>query len=264
MTTYEFNKQQYRDDKNLQARLRLHRLYSTNPYGWYRWYLDQAGIPENGRCLELGCGPAALWQSNLGRIPSGARLLLTDFSPGMVRQAKQNIVDDRFTFAVVDAQSIPFPTASFDVILANHMLYHVPDRDRAIAEIRRVLRPGGRLYAATNGLRHMAEMDELVDRLAPTFSVNKGLPGLTSAFTLENGGEQLEKHFKSVRMERYADGLTVTEAQPFVDYVLSMSTNAQREFLREEIANFIRLVEEWIQQEGAIRILKDAGVFIAA
>jgi len=49
-----------------------------------------------------------------------------------------------------DAQWLPFADASFDCILAMHMLYHVPDRDLAIAEMRRVLRPGGVLLALTN------------------------------------------------------------------------------------------------------------------
>ena len=44
-------------------------------------------------------------------------------------------------YAVLDLQALPFPEACFDAVIANHMLYHVPDRPRALAEVQRVLKP---------------------------------------------------------------------------------------------------------------------------
>lgn len=67
----------------------------------------------------------------------------------------------RFTFAQADAQALPFRDASFDAVIANHMLYHVPDIPRALGEVRRVLKPSGFCYAATMGVANMREVDEL-------------------------------------------------------------------------------------------------------
>ncbi len=93
-------------------------------------------------------------------------IALSDFSPGMIEEAQHNLADAGrpFAFERIDAQAIPFADASFDMVIANHMLYHVPDRPQALAEIRRVLRPGGRLYAATGGANHLREIGELVQR----------------------------------------------------------------------------------------------------
>jgi ubiquinone/menaquinone biosynthesis C-methylase UbiE len=72
---------------------------------------------------------------------------------------------DRF-FDVIDAQAIPYAGASFDAVVANHMLYHVQDRPRAFSEIRRALKPGGQLFVATNGQDHMAELWAMVMQAA--------------------------------------------------------------------------------------------------
>jgi ubiquinone/menaquinone biosynthesis C-methylase UbiE len=146
---------QYRTDANLQARIRLHQRFSTNRHGWPRWLFDQLDLHEDARVLELGCGTGVLWATNTHRIPPGWQVVLSDRSPGMLAAVAGPPVAVR---VVADAQAVPFAPASFDVVLANHMLYHVPDRDRALGEIHRVLRPGGQVYAATNGRRHLAEL----------------------------------------------------------------------------------------------------------
>jgi SAM-dependent methyltransferase len=86
-----------------------------------------------------------------------------------------------------DVQDMPFDDGTFDTALAAWMLYHVPDRDRALAELARVLRPGGRLIAITNGRRALSELYDLV-----------GGERLASSFSSENGEEQLRRHFSSV------------------------------------------------------------------
>ena len=76
---------QYRDPKNLQARAEIHRGFSTNPYGWFRWVFDALlKLPANAAILEIGCGPAYLWKDNAARIPPGWDITLSDLSPGMV------------------------------------------------------------------------------------------------------------------------------------------------------------------------------------
>ena len=97
---------------------------------------------------------------NRDRIPEGWDIALTDFSEGMVADAQQNLRERTHAnkFAVMDAQSIEFEDKYFDAVVANHMLYHVPDRMKTFLEIRRVLRTGGHLYATTNGRTHLKEL----------------------------------------------------------------------------------------------------------
>ena len=127
---------------------------------------DQFQLPPNARILELGCGSGALWLRNLERIPAGWDITLSDFSAGMVEDARRKLEGSThpFTFQQMDAQSIPLPDASVDAVIANHMLYHVPDRNKAFSEVRRVLKPTGTFYAATNGLHHLREISQLQQR----------------------------------------------------------------------------------------------------
>ena len=150
--------EQYRDAGNLNARIALHARFSTNKQGWFAWVFDQllATAPlsatQQACVVELGCGPAGLWSANRARLPAGWKLLLTDFSPGMAAQAQRAMGGDaRFAVAVADATSIPVAGQAADAVLANHMLYHVADLRRALGEIRRVLKPGGRLFACHRG-----------------------------------------------------------------------------------------------------------------
>ena len=101
---------QYRDGRNLNARILLHQRLSTNPYGWFRWVFDQLNLPAQGRILELGCGAGTLWLENLDRIPPGWEITLSDFSAGMLTQAQANLGGRRaFDFKEVDARSTPLP-----------------------------------------------------------------------------------------------------------------------------------------------------------
>lgn len=262
-------RQQYQSANNLNARIRLHQGFSTNTQGWYSWYFEHLDLPANARVLELGCGSGALWHAVLDRLPAGWQITLSDASEGMVEEARQAVAARaaQFTFQVVDAHEIPFPDGSFDAVIANHMLYHVSDRPRAIAEMRRVLAPGGRLFAATNGKGHMAEIHPLELRLAPEMrafaNANPQLQPWAASFTLENGVEQLAQSFAEVRLERYLDNLEVTEAQPLVDYILSMFNNFTLDLTPERIAAFTRDLEAEIQAKGPIHITKSTGLLIA-
>jgi SAM-dependent methyltransferase len=156
-----------------------------------------------------------------------------------------------------DVQEIPHPDASFDAVIANHMLYHVPDLGRGLAEMRRVLRPGARLYAATNGQAHMRELNELMQRFDPT-APSAVQPFMS--FRIENGAELLEPHFAQVELRRYEDGLLVTEAEPLIAYVFSGLRLRPRDARRD---TFRRFVEQELAAQGTIRIGKETGLFVA-
>lgn len=218
---------QYNNAQKLEARMQLHRLFSTNRYSWFRWVFDQFALSPQSSLLELGCGPGYLWSRNADRIPEQWQITLSDFSPGMLQEAQQNLQDMQrpFTFQQVDAQSIPFENESFDAVIANHMLYHVPDRAKALAEIHRVLKPGGVFYAATNGRNNMHELRAITTGLVPSavamwgeMPLNQGQP---NSFYLETGGAEMAPWFSPVTIHHYEDALVLTEAQPLIAYILS-------------------------------------------
>lgn len=251
---------QYRDGSNLNTRIGLHQRFSVNPYGWQAWVFDQLDFPPQARLMELGCGTGQLWQDNLARLPAGWQITLTDFSAGMLRQAQAGLGLRRsFRFAVTDAQSIPFASGSFDGVLACHMLYHVPDLAKALAEIQRVLTPGGRCFASTVGRQHLQEIGELVRRFDPRLDWWGAQPG--DSFTLESGAAQLARWFTDITLRRYADALVVTEPEPLVEYILSgrlrLEAGQQVEFAR-----FMR--RELARLGGRFHITKDSGIFCAA
>jgi ubiquinone/menaquinone biosynthesis C-methylase UbiE len=249
-------REQYKNASNLNDRIQLHVRFSTNPYDFHMWVFDQLKLAPDSRVLELGCGPGSLWRPNLARIPSGWQITLTDFSPGMLAEARANLAGTHpFAFEQADAQAIPFADASFDAVIANHMLYHVPDRAKAFAEIRRVLRPSGRFYAATNGENHLRELHELVQQFDSTIGLWNRM-----TFRLEGGAAELATQFPHVLLHRYESALVVTEAAPLVAFIASMIgaelTGARR-------AEFTQLVEQRIAADGAIHITKDTGLFEA-
>jgi ubiquinone/menaquinone biosynthesis C-methylase UbiE len=256
----QYLEKQYQDSSNLDARIQLHQRFSVNPYGWHPWVFDHFDLPAYGRILELGCGPGYLWLENLGRIPTGWEITLSDFSAGMLEETRRNLENQRtFQFKLIDAQSIPCEDAYFDAVIANHMLYHVPNPPAALSEICRVLKPAGHFYAATNGARHMSEMAALLTK----FDVGLASWGnkASSSFTLENGLAQLSQWFAEVKLYRYEDALEVTEVDPLVDYILSGRVGqvlvgrqpAFREFVAREMES----------HGGVFHITEAGGLFVS-
>lgn len=138
--------------------------------------------------LEVGCGTGAFAARLAAELPDAA-LIATDQSERFVELTAVRGVEAR----VADVQDLPFPDSSFDVVAAMWMLYHLPDLDRGLAELRRVLRPGGRLVAVTNGNGHTAQLRR-----------DAGGEPCVTVFSSENGEESLRRHFDDVRREELA------------------------------------------------------------
>lgn len=251
---------QYRDSSNLDARVIIHRRFSTNSYGWFKWVFDTLlKLPENAKILELGCGHGLLWKENIDRIPKRWNITLSDLSSGMLDAAWRNLVVDgrAFQFKEIDAQFIPFEDECFDAVIANHMLYHVPNRPKALAEIRRVLKPGGRLFATTVGECHLYEMREWLCFV----HLEKSFEEFSRSFTLENGFDQLKPFFSEVTLIRYEDNLQVTEVEPIIAYIRSsVHVSELSEDAMLEIRNDL---ETELKEKGSIFIQKDSGLFEA-
>lgn len=252
--------QQYKTPANLDARIALHRRFSANPYPWFRWVYDQLDLQPGLALLELGCGPGDLWRENRERLPQGLHTVLGDLSTGMASHTCRALVGlPGFSFLALDAQALPFPTGSFDRVVANHMLYHVPDLPRALAEIVRVLKPRGRLVAATNGDEHMHELHETIREAKPDYA---GPDRSLRSFTLENATEVLHPFFTHLEVRRFPDELLVTEAGPLLDYILSMGAIYDRLKPGEQNALEARIRTK-LAAGNAFRITKSVGLVIA-
>jgi ubiquinone/menaquinone biosynthesis C-methylase UbiE len=253
---------QYRDSQNLDARAQLHQRYSSNPEGWFKWVMARMQLLPECQVLECGCGPGWLWRNNLERLPAECQITLTDLSPGMVTEAEEALSTSSrdFRFFDADIATLPFDDQIFDVVVANHMLYHVPDRNKAFAEVQRVLKPNGRFFAATIGKNHMLELWNLRRQLAPKFASNFQQSG--KEFALENGQIQLNPWFNQIKLHRYENRLRVTDVEPLLEYVLS-SSQARSEVDLNKIQGVRQIVRNRIKEHGSFEITTDSGMFVA-
>src|SRR5688572_15067527 len=159
---------QYSTSEKLAARARLHREFTVAEGGWFEWVAARLDLETDSKVLDIGCGPGWFWATIADALPERIELTLADSSAGMVKEATERCTTLRswqLTGIEADAVKLTFADASFDVVVAMHMLYHVPDPAVAIAEMHRVLRPGGRLVVSTNGAGNTRELYALTTAL---------------------------------------------------------------------------------------------------
>lgn len=248
---------QYKNASNISARIQLHSLYATNKLGWFPWIYELLSLKENMRVLELGCGDGTLWKGKT--IPKGTTVTLTDISDGMLRDARRNVGTEntQFSFYLCDCNAMPFEAESFDLVIANHVLFYSDDVEESCQEIYRVLKPGGRLIAGTYGKNHMKEISELVSLFDERIVLSSN--HLYDSFGKENGAEILKSCFSKVTWEEYEDNLCITEAEPLISYVLSCHGN-QNQYIVDSYSDFKNFVKK--KTQTGFTITKEAGVFI--
>ncbi|MGB1253807.1 MAG: class I SAM-dependent methyltransferase, partial [Candidatus Promineifilaceae bacterium] len=256
-------KGQYNTSNNLRSRGNLHARYSTSPISWFHWLFDHYELQPNQRVLVCGGGPGMVWESNLDRVPSGVEVVFSDVSPGMVAEAEERLIsaEINLTFRVIDVMNIPYEDNSFDIVTANHMLYHVPDIAQSLAEMRRVLKPTGTLFAATNGEDHMRELKQFRRILVPPTATTDYEWPLIS-FRLETGAAHLAKQFDTVSLNHFNDSLAVTDFDPLVAYATSIGP-VQKALTDDTLVDARAYFDTMLSQHGAFNIIKSTCVFIA-
>ncbi|UTB31884.1 MAG: class I SAM-dependent methyltransferase [Methanobacterium sp. ERen5] len=253
--------EQYKDSSNFVARIELNRKFSTNPQLLTRWLFDQMDFHKSSRVLEIGCGNAILWRTNKDKIGADEKIVLTDFSEGMLDDAKKVLgsLRDRFEYKVMDAENISFPENSFDIVIANLMLYHVPNRIEAFNQITKVLTDNGSFYASTFGGNNMKELNELIQDFYPQLN---SLETLSNRFGLENGKSQLEDYFEQVTMTEYPDHLEITDAQPVIEYFLSFA-GTKSVLNPDKLDEMKTYINDIIEDKGFMKVTKETGLFRA-
>ena len=254
------NEQQYADSRKLAARAKLFD-YAVEQVPWWRWVADNAALETGDRVLEVGCGPGWFWAAAADVVPSDLELTLTDLSPGMVAEAVTKVGGlgrHRLASAVADVSDLPFADASFNAVIAMHMFYHVADPARGMAEIARVLAPGGRAIVTTNGRDNMRELYALS---AAAFGVAASDPA-AAIFGFEEAEALMRAQFGNVTAHRHPARLHITEP----DHVFASLTSYppgedapedQREALRAAIA------AAFARGNGVFDVTKETAVFVS-
>lgn len=248
-------KEQYRTAEKLDIRTAIHSRYSTNRQGFGNWIFSHYRIEPGMSVLELGCGTGQMWVGQERLMDTCGRLILSDFSEGMLQKARETLGErGKVGFQQIDIQRIPFEDNTFDVVIANMMLYHVPDIPKGLGEVRRVLKEGGRFYAATYGEKGMMEYLCGLFREYGAEAVGNYL------FTLQNGETQLSPFFDKVERFLYEDALEVTDLGDMADYITTL----------EGMSGLGRLPRETVlavlakhSVDGVLRLPKEYGMFAA-
>ena len=178
---------------------------------WVGYLFDNhAPLPADGTVLDAGCGPGIYVAAARQRLGDGT-LVALDINVDRVAMVRSGACR-----VAADIVALPFPDANFDVVLAMHMLYHVPDIPAAVGELRRVLRRGGVLYAFTNSDRAQWELTELYLRHGGDDAQAMG----DSRFSNESGGALVRTAFadEEVELVELRDSeLVVTDPECVVD-----------------------------------------------
>lgn len=222
-------REQYADETRLATRKRAHEFGEGPDAREIVFAAVRDARPH--RILEVGCGEGELAERMSREL--GAAVLAIDQSNRMVEIAAARGVDAR----VGDVQALGFEDASFDSAVAAWMLFHVADLDGALGELARVLRPGGRLVAATNGADHLRELYELA-----------GARPFESEFNSANAEPALLRHFQSVDRVDGHGWIVFPDrraAQDYVDSAPSLSGHVVPEV------------------QGAIRARRTPTIFVA-
>lgn len=253
-------KKQYENASNIMARINLHKLFSSNKQGWFCWVFEQLDMGEGDKILELGCGAGNIWVENLARLNEDVQVVVSDISDGMLRDARREIgmEDEVFSYITCACESIPFDDNTFDIVVANHVLFYCDDIEKACREICRVLKPGGRLVCGTYGKCHMIEVSKLVSDFDDRIIL--AAENLYERFGKENGHNILSTDFTEVEWRQYEDSLFVTEPEPLISYVLSCHGN-QNQYISDRYKEFKTFMKK--RMTKGFHITKDAGVFIA-
>jgi len=247
-------RQGYADARPLEARQVIYR--------WQQPPVDLPGLAlarlrdAAGLVVDVGCGNRRYLTRIAAERPD-LRVLGIDLSPGM----RPHVVSD--------AQRLPLPDASAGAVLAMHMLDLVPDIDRAIGEIARVLRPDGIMIAVANGDGHIHEFGLLLADAVAAVRPRATLADRVGRyrFRLENGPAMLRRHFTSVDAVSWNTTVRIPEPGPVLAYLDSTRTSREERLPAgvswdAMLAAAGDLVTRIVDREGEFAVTARSGLLI--
>ena len=257
----------YADDANLAARQAIYR-YEVEQFDFPGWALEQVPWTGGEVVVDVGCGNG-LYLKRLARAARARSLCGLDLSTGMLRSVQRRWPADAPVPPLVnaDAEGLPFADAAADVVLAMHMLYHVPDIPQAVAELRRVLRPGGTLLAAANAAGGLRELYRLREDALSAVAGRPVEPWRWFArFNLDNGVSMLGVAFDHVEVRRLERELRIPDPEPVVAFLDSRAlpsgaVPADVEW-EDVVAEMRRRAAARIAEAGCFRVTARMGILV--
>lgn len=254
------NADQYGDSRKLAARARLNSEYTIAKIGWFPWVAKHLPLKAADNVLDVGCGPGWFWAATANELPQNLNLTISDLSPGMVQEAVERCRPLSFASVMgqqADAAALPFEDDSFDAVIAMHMLYHLPDPSKGIAEMYRVLKPGGVLAVTTNGAGNMRELYALT-----TVFGSAPLDPAGAAFGYDAAEQIMQAQFGNVGMTQHPARLRVTEPE---DVFLALTSYPPGDVADEaQLAAFREVIAEAFQAgNGVLEVGKESGLFVS-
>jgi SAM-dependent methyltransferase len=229
------------------------------------WMLDHYEWRGTETAIDVGCGPGGYLEALHDR---SALTIGLDLSPGMVASAVRNNSTIETRVAVADIEMLPLRSDVVDVVVAAFMLYHVPNLNRGLSEIRRVLRPDGVVLAATNGLDDKHEIREFWQAagcrvVGPGFRV----PRWGDRFNLDGGADILSGFFEVVEVDRTRGTFRFPHPDPVIRWVDSLRdgwSDRLDDATWEAVLAALRIdVASHIEIHGSFDVAKDSGVILA-
>ena len=263
-------KRQYATDKLSRDIVAMREKYAVPRIDFPLWAMNGLVWRGGEKVVDAGCGFGQYYEPLRERVPN-VDYYGVDLFPGVLA-THPAFASGRLS--VGDVTSLPYPSGTFDVVMANHMLYHVQEIDDAIREIRRVLKPDGVLMATTHSVQTMPELRVLLRRAViiltqqPPSAVRAPLAA-TDLFGLENGTRMLARHFYAVSRFEIPSTMIFTTLDPFLSYLYAMrdmlelylppdvSWDSVIDVLREQVT---QLIHQW----GEVPISRLAGVLVAS
>jgi ubiquinone/menaquinone biosynthesis C-methylase UbiE len=217
-------------------------------------------LKPGDRVLDVGCGPAWFWAATAGLLPENLDLTLADLSQGMVDEAVARC--SALPFGSVrgcqaDAAALPFEDGAFDAVVAMHMLYHLPDPTAGIADMSRVLKPGGLLAVTTNGAGNMREIYELT-----TIFGSAPSDPAAEAFGYDAAERLMRSQFGNVSMSQHPASLRITEPE---DVFLALTSYPPGDGAGElQLTRFRQAIADAFRQcNGVLEVHRETALFLS-
>lgn len=261
----------YSTDDHLRIRQEIHDKYTIPDRSFADWVLDR--IPWHGgeRLLDVGCGNG-LYYSKLKVHQPELDYIGIDLMPSMVEN--HPLAGDKNRVFLGNAEKLPFPDHSFDIVMANHMMHHIDNIEVALSEFQRVLAPSGIVVIATNSMATMPELQVLMRRaivlLTRTGAASVRAPEMpTDRFALENGIRMLTRQFFSIVRHDLPSALVFPDVDPAMTYLESTrdlrEASLPEDVVWEDVMMIMRQqINQLIKHLGELVINKQAGVLIAS
>ena len=209
---------QYANPEHLQARWNLYDNCSP-PVDIYGEVIQRLHFGKDASILDVGCGDGMFLLDLRRKHRHSGVLRGIDLSSQLILKARKTQeeegIDPKVQFYRGDATSTYATDNSFDIVVSLFSLYHFPDKEKALREWKRVLKPGGKIAFATASKGNKPEHQRF-KKLAAHITGAQAHEQFSTSFNLENGAAQIGKFFRILDSFVYTGGLYVTSAELYL------------------------------------------------